>query len=576
MDNFMTEILGTAVRLKTATGVIDISTIAPPMAGQVLRATSATTAVWANPPTAFIPGTGTGTGGGAWTRPAEWLPLAEITEGFSGLFEVIPANSVCCFPLIPCDCTIDWGDGNTETFASGTYAIHNYTFASISNAALSSGNKQVVVTMTPTVAGGFIDLDLGKYLDAASPAFYVARKSRVRWLDIRFGGPGFTCQSASQLGASFIALSSIELINTAPSLTKMPNMFRGGLIKYAKVNAPYVTDMSQAFYVAGFLEKIDIVALGVVTNMSQCFYRCNLLPELPLIDTSAVTNFYGAFQYCVTIKTIPESYTTAAATDVGSIVSDCYNLEAVPVWNLNSLAYSAYGVGEYGLDKITSFVVLNLKRSISISDFNWNKAQVEWFITNCLIASTFSPKLTTNGKFVAPTVMKRAVTVSGSQDITVSDSTGLAVGMKIVGAYASSFSASLQASGNNRFVNPTSSTITILGYGTRLLPIASSNPFASNSGMQLFKITSKSSNDGSGGFYTQDYYPVATAGTVVEFALDIINTSVSGIITAINGNTVTLDTTQTVSGVFGVGFKSQDTTAYIDESLATAKGWTVV
>lgn len=134
----------------TSTGVVTIDPT-PPLIGQVLTATSPTTAKWKNP-----------TGGTGTNIPEDWLALPTVlpTENkFVGLFAVRPEGADVVIKFTGTNTIVDWGDGTASASITGGYtASHSYSYASLPVASeCSLGYRQVIITITAT---NLISLDL--------------------------------------------------------------------------------------------------------------------------------------------------------------------------------------------------------------------------------------------------------------------------------------------------------------------------------------------------------------------------------------------------------------------------------
>ena len=99
-----------------------------------------------------------------YTRPSDWLTMPTLVQGDEKCVILNPVgncdSNFVAFTITG-DYTVDWGDGITENFASGIKAEHAYTYSAISESTLCSrGYKQVLITITPQVAGTLTSIAL--------------------------------------------------------------------------------------------------------------------------------------------------------------------------------------------------------------------------------------------------------------------------------------------------------------------------------------------------------------------------------------------------------------------------------
>ena len=185
-------------------------------------------------------------GATSWERPAEWLALPTVEVGdetLVGLMRVNDAANNHVALICAGDYTVDWGDGNTENFASGVKATHTYDFTALDAETETSGGwRQAIVVVTPQ-AGQALTL---VNLDQTTGDTYTQG-----WLDVVVAGP---------------AIGAIEIGGT----TKPPTL----------------------------LEQFEFVGGNVITSTYRMFEGCSSLVSVPAMDTSSVTNMGSTFQGC--------------------------------------------------------------------------------------------------------------------------------------------------------------------------------------------------------------------------------------------------------------------------------------
>lgn len=223
-----------------------------------------------------------------WVRPTDWLTMPTVLateEKIVGLYAVYPHEEVTNFSSnyiaigLSTNYTVDWGDGVIENVAGNITAYHIYNYNAISSSTLSTrGYKQVLVTITPQVAGSFNHPQL------------IARHFRtnisyvIPWLDITISAP----------------------------------------------NAIYIGSLASAL-----VERITILSLGAVQNFNSLFLNCYRLQSVPAFNTSAATNTAFMFANCYMLKTVPY-LDTSLVTDMNNMFGGCCSLRSVPLYNTSA------------------------------------------------------------------------------------------------------------------------------------------------------------------------------------------------------------------------------------------------
>lgn len=351
----MTELLGTAVAIKTTTGVVTIDPT-PPLPGQVLTATSETTAAWL---------TNTSSLASTWSRPLDWLEIPAINKTVDEILVGVIGVSVgvsTVVMIVQGAYQVDWGDGVVELFASGATASHAYNFDTMLGSVRTGGFKQSLVTVTPQAGSHLTSIDLSPFNPARPTAGYV-----LAWQDIVVGGGSLT---AMYLGKPLVAgaarlpalLVRFELFNTGALLSVSGLVAMALTLRAAKVYAPQATLADSLFASCVLLMRAE-VDLGLVTNTSNMFNGCYILPEAPLLNTVNLVTASNMFANCYLLKTAPSYNLTNLASADGMFIG-CYGLAGVINFNTPNLsnAYRMFtaAVGLTEINLITSNLLVNL------------------------------------------------------------------------------------------------------------------------------------------------------------------------------------------------------------------------
>ena len=320
-----------------------------------------------------------------WTRPADWLALnapTNSTEQFTGLLAITndDSNYVTLGALSTGNYTVDWGDGNVTTHASGSIAYYKYDYSTISESTLSSrGYKQVVVKLTGTnittlytnrphtalaSATNVLYTWLEYHINLPNCASLVMNKTNVTngayqtWVEkVTLNKLGNVLSFNSQFNL-FYSLQELVVNATTTSVVGANGMFNNCfyLKSVPLFDTSNVTDISSMFYqcyslttIPSFnfgsaisagntfyqcfpLASVPSLNLGNVSSLSQFFYQCQNLTTIDGLTTTKCTNFNNMFLGCISLKTVP-LFDTSKATTIAGMFGTCYNLLEVPAFN---------------------------------------------------------------------------------------------------------------------------------------------------------------------------------------------------------------------------------------------------
>jgi surface protein len=285
-------------------------------------------------------------------RPSDWLTLPAVSSSdqkFVGLIAVYDddTNWVALSATTSAGTyTVDWGDGTTETVASGVVAQHAYTYSSISPSTNSTrGYRQAIVTVTPTTAN-LTDINLQQRYTEGYPGTWT--NSTVRWLDIRFGGPNLTSFTISQSASNpfMPLLEQIEVVSLGVSTTDFSNTFRN-LYKLQNLIWPStvsITSGSNAFDNCFALKNApNLTFSGASPNLSEMFDACRSLTYVPVYDFSNCTNvnLSSMFSACSALTTISGIISGDKVTSTDSMFSNCVSLVSIPTFDTSNVTSMA-------------------------------------------------------------------------------------------------------------------------------------------------------------------------------------------------------------------------------------------
>lgn len=322
-----------------------------------------------------------------WTKPSDWLDYTVPTASEQKIIGTVAVfnqdSNYFAVNMTTTDSstyTVDWGDGTSASFASGTTAEKNYSWSSISSGTVTSeGYRQAIVTITPTTAG--------RTFATVSPsrrhsAIASGNRFSSPWTSLAIAAPNATTitlgpnnttnatmalvqqiqivssniTSANSLFQNCFALQDVTF-NTSATLTNTASMFNGcRLLKVAPfINTASVTAINSMFSGCTALQSVPLYNTSSVTNMSSMFNQCTTLESVPFFNTSSVTNMSNMFFQCNSLKNVP-LFNTASVTNMSGMFFNAYSLSSVPLFNTSSVTnMSSMLYGTSSLETIPAF-----------------------------------------------------------------------------------------------------------------------------------------------------------------------------------------------------------------------------
>ncbi len=269
-----------------------------------------------------------------WVRPSDWLnttPVAATEICF--LYAVYqPDSNFLQFSVTTSsgNFTVDWGNGTSNSYASGTSVAKQFLWASYGNLS-ARGYRQARVRITGNITGVNFNL---RHASVITPS----ASSQI--VEISAQGSSITSftMSASSVNITHLSLENFAFIGTC-SITSMARMFSNcnALQSVSLPNTAAVTNMSVMFNACYSLQSVSLPNTSSVTNMNSMFNNCSSLQSVSLTNTSAVTDMGGMFNACYSLQSVSLT-NTSAATNMNSMFSGCYNLQSVSLPNTASTA----------------------------------------------------------------------------------------------------------------------------------------------------------------------------------------------------------------------------------------------
>lgn len=255
-----------------------------------------------------------------WTKPSDWLDYTVPTASEQKIIGTVAVfnqdSNYFAVNMTTTDSstyTVDWGDGTSANFASGTTAEKNYTWSSISSGTVTSeGYRQAIVTITPTTAG--------RTFATVSPS----RRHSAIASGSKFSNPWTSLA---------IAAPNATTITFGPNATTNAPMT---LVQQIQIISSNITNASSLFQNCSLLQDVVFNTSGTLTTTSTMFSGCRTLKVAPFFNTSSVTTMGNMFNNCTALQSVP-LYNTALVTTMSSMFNSCFSLKTVPLFNTASV-----------------------------------------------------------------------------------------------------------------------------------------------------------------------------------------------------------------------------------------------
>lgn len=326
-----------------------------------------------------------------WVRNPSWLAMpsvADTDEKFVALFAVYPGGNLVAFTAAG-DYTVDWGDGTTQNFTSGTTAereisysaaalantdapvtltdvgdligrtAHGYTngmavqfYNIVTTTGLAAGQTYYVINATAndfqvsaTVGGSAVALTnngsatLLQYKQTLITVTPQAGQNLTSLnLQVRHSAAGSTVYTVNYLDAVLSAPNMTTLfVGSASSTTGTLNvrpviMERFRILSMGNVGA----GLGFCFAECRNLRAVEMRGISSATSLISAFQNCASLTSVQLFDTSAVTDMNNMFLNCLSLTSVP-LFNTAAVTNMNSMFSGCSALTFIPLFNTSAV-----------------------------------------------------------------------------------------------------------------------------------------------------------------------------------------------------------------------------------------------
>lgn len=285
-----------------------------------------------------------------WTRNANWLAmpvLPDTATQINALYAVYDNGSnYVSFTITGTGTTsVDWGDGTSNTYASGALAQHQYNFSDPDLTTTSEVYKQgmIVITTSGTITGVNF---------TTRPTGFTVNAFPQNILDLQIITPNcstfsfMTSTTRTSSAVSYPVLEHIYLQKAGGAL----NISSGfaGMVNLRQVDFGSTVSfsvMSFLFFQCRNLITVNgLVKNSTVGGASSMVSGCSELTVFPSIQgLEYINDFNSMCAACVNLKYFPSDFWKIgiSATGCGSSFLNCYSLETAPFIQFGSSLTSA-------------------------------------------------------------------------------------------------------------------------------------------------------------------------------------------------------------------------------------------
>ena len=538
----------------------------------------------------------------SWNKPSDWLDYTVPTASEQKIIGTVAVfnqdSNYFAVNMTTTDgsqYTVDWGDGTSANFASGTTAEKNYTWSSISSGTVTSeGYRQAIVTITPTTAG--------RTFATVSPsrrhsALASGSKFSSPWLSLAIAAPNattITLGSNNTTNATMALVQQIQIVssnitsanslfincyqlqdvtfNTSGTLTNTSSMFSGCRnLKVAPFfNTASVTTMNTMFSFCYSLKSVPLYNTGSVTSMSSMFNNCSAIETVPLFNTASVTNMASMFGTCSSLKTVP-LFNTASVTNMSSMFFNALSLISVPLFNTASVTNMSSML--YNTTSLETIPAFNTSSVTTINDMFRFSSGI-----------TFLPALnTSNATTVADMFNNSSTVIKEITELNLSGITSLANNNLGLGSASASQVGSLtraKVTGMKWSQSFQNCSMGAAQLDEMYTSLATLNPAITNVSGNGTTVTVTVG--------TANISPFVAGRSVTITGVDPVAYNISGTIASVNAGAGTFTITNAATGAYvsgGVAAVTSDVTITVTgnpgttgdtPTIATNKGWTVI
>ena len=341
-----------------------------------------------------------------WVRNPSW-PACEANAGDNrvrGLYAVWPSGGNFIAMTVAGAYTVDYGDGTTTNYTSGSQANYEISYSAsslvgteapvtftdstdtVNRTAHGYTNGMQVQFFNIATTTGIVNGQFYYVINATANTFQISATLGGSALPLTNDGTGqllpyriatvtITPQSGNNLTninlfvkhnqsslSSGYSTGWLDLAIASPNITNLTigstatTIFHNYLEQVCLNELGNILSFSNLFANLFKLESVVITSNIVsVTNMSSMFSSCSSLQTVPLFNTASVTTMNGMFNSCRSIANIPELITTTVTSSgsFSNIFTSCNSLARIEAKNFRfTLSVASCKLSGTALDEI--------------------------------------------------------------------------------------------------------------------------------------------------------------------------------------------------------------------------------
>lgn len=267
------------------------------------------------------------------------------------------------------DCTVNWGDGNTLVYTTGTAITHGYA---------SSGSY--TIRITENSPSGFPAVSFLRSSEQAVKVTHIANWGDVTWRTMRGAFSG--CSNLT-----------ITAVDHATARTNLVTSFAwafyncSSLTTFPLLNTRAGTDFTSAWSWCYRLESFPLLDFSHAITIKEAWTACTALETFPLIVTDNVQDMSIAWSGCSALRDFP-AINTGSCTDFTSTWGGCQSLRAFPL--LDTSKGTEFMGTWSACTGLTEFPVLNVARGQNFQQaWSWCRGLSEFPVLNTRAGTNF-------------------------------------------------------------------------------------------------------------------------------------------------------------------------------------------
>ncbi len=225
------------------------------------------------------------------------------------------------------DCTVDWGDGTTDTITTYDDAAWTHTYAGGAG------------TYTVSISGTF------------GRMYFNNGGDKLKLLTVEnWGDNVWESMERAFLGCFNMVFNASDVPDTS-LVGDFYTAWNGcsSLTSFPQINTSSGTNFRYAWRDCSSLTSFPLLDTSSGTNFEAAWRGCSSLTSFPQINTSSGTNFDSAWYNCSSLTSFP-LIDTSSGTDFYAAWAFCSSLTSFPTLNMGAMTNGKYCFYDVTLD----------------------------------------------------------------------------------------------------------------------------------------------------------------------------------------------------------------------------------